>query len=294
MLSCMLISAETDTGVSTSTTFMVPVQLTDIAENFPFDTVRLIVPSITSSSSRTVRRSAANSIPAARACIKTDLRREEKLIYFEQNSKFFHFSMQSFPADHDYIGEGGWNMTDTAIIELYFSRSEQAIAESQTSYGGYCYRVADGILNDRSDSEECVNDTWLAAWNTIPPTRPQSLKAYFGALTRRISVDRLRKRLADKRGKGEALVALDELAECIPSGWSMETAVENRALIDALNAFLAGCPAAERNLFVARYWYGLPVEELAARFSLKKNTAVSRLRRTRIRLLKYLEKEDLQ
>ena len=128
-------------------------------------------------------------------------------------------------------------MTDTAIIELYFSRSEQAIAESETSYGGYCYRVANGILNDCADSEESVNDTWLAAWNAIPPTRPQ---------------------------------------------------------IDAFNAFLAGCPAAERNLFVARYWYGLPVEELAARFGLKKNTAVSRLRRTRIRLLKYLEKEDLQ
>ena len=120
-------------------------------------------------------------------------------------------------------------MTDAAIIELYFSRSEQAIAESETSYGGYCYHVANGILNDRADSEESVNDTWLAAWNAIPPTRPQSLKAYFGALTRRISVDRLRKRLADKRGKGKALIALDELAECIPSGWSMETSVENCA-----------------------------------------------------------------
>ena len=96
--------------------------------------------------------------------------------------------------------------------------------------------MANGILNDRADSEESVNDTWLAAWNAIPPTRPQSLKAYFGALTRRISVDRLRKRLADKRGKGEALIALDELAECIPSGWSMETSVENCALIDAFNA----------------------------------------------------------
>ena len=111
--------------------------------------------------------------------------------------------------------------------------------------------MANGILNDRADSEESVNDTWLAAWNAIPPTRPQSLKAYFGALTRRISVDRLRKRLPGKTGKGKALIALDELAECIPSGWSMETSVENCALIDAFNAFLAGCPAAERNLFVA-------------------------------------------
>lgn len=93
-------------------------------------------------------------------------------------------------------------MTDTSIIELYFRRSERAINESQASYGGYCYRVADGILRDARDSEESVNDTWLAAWNAIPPTRPNCLKAYFGALTRRISVDRLRRRSAAKRGGG--------------------------------------------------------------------------------------------
>ena len=185
-------------------------------------------------------------------------------------------------------------MDDTGIIELYWRRDERAVAETDSKYGAYCRAVSMNILGIFEDAEECVNDAYLGAWNAIPPTRPQSLKAYFGALTRRISVDRLRKRLADKRGKGEALIALDELAECIPSGWSMETSVENCALIDAFNAFLAGCPAAERNLFVARYWYGLPVEELAARFGLKKSTAVSRLRRTRIRLLKYLEKEDWQ
>ena len=185
-------------------------------------------------------------------------------------------------------------MTDTSIIDLYFNRSERAIAESQNSYGGFCYRVANGILNDPADSEESVNDTWLAAWNTIPPTRPQSLKTYFGALTRRISIDRLRKRLAGKRGKGEALIAIDELAECIPSSWSMERSVENRELIRAFNTFLATQAALERNLFVARYWYGLPVAEIAAKFGIKKNTALSKLRRTRIRLLKYLEKEDLQ
>ena len=144
-------------------------------------------------------------------------------------------------------------MTDAAIIELYFSRSEQAIAESETSYGGYCYHVANGILNDRADSEESVNDTWLAAWNAIPPTRPNCLKAYFGALTRRISVDRLRRRSAAKRGGGEALIALEELAECIPSGFSVERTIENKLLIQAFNAFLASQTEAERNLFVARY-----------------------------------------
>ena len=163
-------------------------------------------------------------------------------------------------------------MTDTSIIELYFRRSERAINESQASYGGYCYRVADGILRDARDSEESMNDTWLAAWNAIPPTLPNCLKAYFGALTRRISVDRLRRRSAAKRGGGEALVALEELAECIPSGFSVERTIENKLLIQAFNSFLASQPEAERNLFVARYWYGLPVEEIAARYGLALHT----------------------
>ena len=102
------------------------------------------------------------------------------------------------------------------------------------------------------------------------------------------------RRLAGKRGGGEALIALEELAECIPSDWSMERSVENRELIRAFNAFLSALPPRERNLFVARYWYGLPVDELAVKFGLNKNTALSKLRRTRLRLLEYLEKEGLK
>lgn len=185
-------------------------------------------------------------------------------------------------------------MTDTWIIELYWKRSERAIAESQNAYGRYCYRVANGILNDPADSEESVNDTWLAAWDAMPPGRPQNLKTFFGILTRRISVSRLRARLAEKRGGGEALVALDELAECIPANWRIEKEVEDRELISAFNAFLATQPEKERNLFVARYWYGLPIAELSAKFGMKQNTVLSKLRRTRLRLLSYLEKEGLR
>ncbi len=184
-------------------------------------------------------------------------------------------------------------MTDSLILELYWTRSESAIAESQRSYGPYCYRIADGILNDPLDAEESVNDTWLGAWNAIPPARPLNLKAFFGTLTRRISIRRLREKTAKKRGGGEALAAIDELAECIPARWNTEQAVETKELLRALNAFLAAQPETERDLFVARYWYGLPVARLAEKFGLRQNTVLTRLRRTRVRLLKQLEKEEL-
>ena len=184
-------------------------------------------------------------------------------------------------------------MTDSLIIDLYWARSEKAIEESQNTYGSYCYRVANGILRDPLDSEESVNDTWLSAWNAIPPTRPQNLKSFFGVLTRHISIRRLRAKLAEKRGGGDTLVAIDEFAECMPSSWSMERAIENKELIGAFNAFLANQPETERNLFVARYWYGLPVAEIAVKFGIKQNTVVTKLRRTRVRLLKHLEKEEL-
>ncbi len=184
-------------------------------------------------------------------------------------------------------------MTDSLILELYWARSERAIEESQRSYGPYCYRIASAILNDPRDSEESVNDTWLGAWNAIPPARPLNLKAFFGALTRRISIRRLRERTAAKRGGGEALAAIDELAECIPARWSMEQEIEEKELVRAFDAFLAAQPQTERDLFVARYWYGLPVAQLAGKFGLRQNTVLTKLRRTRIRLREQLKKEEL-
>ena len=185
-------------------------------------------------------------------------------------------------------------MDDASIIELYWQRAERAIAETDAVYGRFCYRIAHNILFDPQDSEESVNDTWLAAWDSIPPTLPQNLPAYLGTLTRRISIDRLRARRAEKRGGDGALLAIDELAECIPSSWSVEKAVEDRELIRAFNRFLAGLPETERNLFVARYWYGLPVAEIARKFSFRQNTVLTKLRRTRLRLSAYLEQEGLQ
>lgn len=184
-------------------------------------------------------------------------------------------------------------MTDAAIIDLYWQRSELAIEATGRTYGGYCYAVADRILNDPEDSEECVSDTWLAAWNSIPPQRPSPLRVYLGALTRRISLSRLRARLADKRGGGEAVLVLEELAECVPAARDTEQTVAERALVSALNAFLKGLGEEERRLFVARYWHNYPVAELAEAFALKPSTVTTRLSRTRSKLRRYLEKEGL-
>ena len=185
-------------------------------------------------------------------------------------------------------------MEDKEIIELFFARDQKGIAALVEKYGRLCRQVSMNVLGSFEDADECVNDTWLAAWDSIPPACPQSLRAYLGTLTRRISIDRLRARRAAKRGGDGVLLAIDELAECIPSSWSMEKAVEDREVIRAFNSFLGSLPETERNLFVARYWYGLPVAEIAQKFCCKQNTVLTKLRRTRIRLLAYLEKEELQ
>ena len=182
-------------------------------------------------------------------------------------------------------------MTEASIIELYFARSETAIEESERSYGGLCRRIAMNVLADRLDAEESVNDTWLAAWNSIPPTRPDSLKAFFARLTRHISISRLRKRSAKKRGGSETELAFEELSECLPAPDDPERVVETGELIHAINVFLGLLPKTERDLFVARYFFLMPLRELEERFGLRNNTVKSRLRRTRQKLLQYLKKE---
>lgn len=109
-------------------------------------------------------------------------------------------------------------MNDAGIIDLYWQRSERAIPETENAYGPYCHTVAYNLLRNAEDAEESVNDTWLAAWNAMPPERPNSLKAFLGRITRNISVTRLRRSGSQKRGGGEASLAIDELSECLPGG----------------------------------------------------------------------------
>ena len=182
-------------------------------------------------------------------------------------------------------------MDDKAIVELYFARSEQAISETANKYGGYCYSIANNILSNKEDSEESVNDTYLAAWNNMPPRHPSILATFLGKITRYISLDRWKSRSAYKRCGGEVTLALDELDEFLSSGESTEEVVEKKELIRSINRFLDNLPETERNLFVCRYWYLDPVQQIAARYGFTLSKTASMLRRTREKLCKQLKKE---
>ena len=182
-------------------------------------------------------------------------------------------------------------MDDKGIIELYFHRSEKAISETAVKYGSYCFSIAFNILLDREDSEESVNDTYLAAWNNIPPRVPAVLSTFLGKITRYISLNRWKSRMAYKRGGGEVAVALEELDECISGGESAEDSFEKKELLRAINRFLGALPDTERNIFVCRYWYLDPIQAIAERFGFSESKVASMLHRTRGKLRRHLEKE---
>ncbi len=171
---------------------------------------------------------------------------------------------------------------DAAIVELYFARNERAISETHARYGGACMQVSMGILNSRPDAEECVNDTYLETWNSIPPTRPRSLCAYVCRIARNLSISRLRRRLAAKRG-GDMTVSLEELAECIPAGEDVRG-----ELPELLSAFLRTLGARERSLFMERYWYARAVKDIAREHGMTATAVSVNLHRTRERLRVYL------
>ena len=174
-------------------------------------------------------------------------------------------------------------MEDKDIIALYYARNEEAIRESSDKYGTYVKGISMSILKNISDAEECVNDTWLKAWKSIPPQNPPSLKVYLGRLVRHLSIDRLRTISRYKRSY-ELEVALDELSECSPPEEDVT------ALTDALNAFLDGLDATERKLFVGRYWHLYSVSVLAHTYGLTANNVSVRLFRLRERLKDHLTK----
>ena len=174
-------------------------------------------------------------------------------------------------------------LQDHEIVALYHARDEQAIAHSQRQYGHYCHTVAMNILNSPPDAEECVNDTWVSAWNSMPPNRPDSLRAYLGKLVRHISLNRLkslRREMRDIR----LTVTFDELEDCIPA----PDETESRLICQWLDEYLGTLTDLDRRLFVGRYWYNYSVKRMARHYGLSANAATKRISRVREGLRAYL------
>lgn len=183
-------------------------------------------------------------------------------------------------------------MQDEQIIELYFKRDEGALVETSDKYGNYCRSIARTILNDEETAKECFNDTLYHSWQAIPPKRPNCLKTFLGKITRNVSIKRLEKVYAQKRGGGEAILAFDELEECVPNAGATEEerVVENMVIRDVLNAFLAGLPKQNRRVFMRRYGYCSSIGEIAAAFDMTEANVRTTLSRIRSKLKQDLEK----
>lgn len=182
-------------------------------------------------------------------------------------------------------------MDDNGIVALYWKRSEQAIGETSKKYGGYCYSIAHNILANREDTEETVNDTYLAAWNSLPPHRPKALGVYLGKITRNLAISRWRKRGAAKRGGGELTLALEELGDSLSGGKDPEADYLHKEAMASLSDFLKGLSREERNVFLRRYWFFDPIREIAKDFGFTESKTKSMLRRTRGKLRIWLEQE---
>ena len=179
-------------------------------------------------------------------------------------------------------------MEDRQIVELYWTRDQGAITATEEKYGAYCGAIAGNILGSAEDAEECVNDTWLRAWNAMPPERPRVLSAYLGRITRNLSLNRLTKLRAEKRGGGQAAVALEELGDLVSDRETPEAALDRRELVRAIDGFLGTLPKARREFFLRRYWYFDSVPALASRFGMTENNVSVTLSRLRCALRDYL------
>ena len=182
-------------------------------------------------------------------------------------------------------------MEDRDIVELYWQRSDQAIAETEAKYGRYCRTIAKNICGVDEDAEECVNDTWLHAWQSMPSARPAVLSAFLGRITRNLSINRIKTNHAVKRGGGETTVALDELSECLAGSADPARSFEEKELERAVGRFVQRLKEPDKAAFVLRYWYLAPIPEIARRLGCREGKVKSLLFRTRKRLGDYLQKE---
>lgn len=179
-------------------------------------------------------------------------------------------------------------MDDNSIIQLYWDRNDQAIRVTSEKYGRYCKAIAKNILNNEEDAEECVNDTYLNAWNAMPTCWPKQLSTFLGKITRNLSFNRYKHSHAEKRGGGEIMLVLDELADCVSDADDVEQMIDRRELEKAINLFLRGLPREKRDIFVRRYWYADSVSDIASSYGMLQGTVSKTLERTRKQLKSHL------
>jgi len=179
------------------------------------------------------------------------------------------------------------------ILDLYNARSESAIKETSEKYGGYCLAIANKILFNREDSEECVNDTYLHTWNAIPPQYPAVFRTFLGKITRNLALNKFKLKRTKKRGGGEVNLLLDELEECISSGNTVEKEYESGVVTEAINSFLLSLDKESRIIFVKRYWYADAILSIASEARMSESKIKSNLFRTRKKFRQFLYKEGV-
>lgn len=185
-------------------------------------------------------------------------------------------------------------MEDTKIIDLFWERDERAIQETEIAYGRYCRTIAFNILGDEEDVQECLNDTWLGAWNSIPPARPACLSAFLAKITRNLAISKYRAKYAKKRTGDRLSESLDELGECIPvSNDNVSQAIDRRILAEAINGYLDTCSEKQRKIFVRRFFYFDSIAEISQMYGIGQSDVKVTLMRMRRSLQKILEEEEL-
>lgn len=185
-------------------------------------------------------------------------------------------------------------MDDNGIIQLYWDRDDQAISATSEKYGSYCRKIAQNILGDEQDTEECLNDTYLNAWNSMPTHWPEQLATFLGKITRNLSFNKYKHNNAEKRGGGEITLVLDELGDCVSGSDNIEQVIDRQEIIKAVNSFVRNLPLNKRNIFVRRCWYADSVSDIAKDYKMSQGSVSKTLERTRKQLKAYLEERGFE
>lgn len=185
-------------------------------------------------------------------------------------------------------------MDDNGIIQMYWDRNDQAISATSEKYGSYCKAIARNILSNEEDAEECVNDTYLNAWNSMPTHWPKQLAAFLGKITRNLAFNKYKCRHAKKRGSGEITLVLDELTDCVSDVDNVERIIDRQELAKAIGSFVKKLPIEKRNIFVRRYWYADSVSDIASDYGMMQGTVSKALERTRKQLKAYLSERGFE